>query len=122
SDYLGDRTELAIVTRAELAERLRRALRPAVLDVRPVAEFVAGHVPGAMSVPPERLDSTLRRLSSDDDVVAYCRVPFCFYATDAVRELRRRGYRADRLEDGFPEWRRAGLPVAVGHPSGEVTP
>jgi rhodanese-related sulfurtransferase len=122
SDYLGDRAELEIVTRAELAERLRSSPRPAVLDVRPVAEFVAGHVPGAVSVPPERLDSTLRRLSGDEDVVAYCRGPFCVYADDAVRELRRRGYRAARLEDGFPEWRRAGLPVAVGHPSGGVTP
>jgi rhodanese-related sulfurtransferase len=114
ADYLGDRAQLEVVTRAELAERLRTGPRPVVLDVRPAAEFVAGHVPGAVSVPPERLEATVRRLPTDDDVVAYCRGPFCVYADDAVRALHRRGRRAARLEDGFPEWRRAGLPVAVG--------
>jgi rhodanese-related sulfurtransferase/predicted transcriptional regulator len=121
ADYLGDRTELEVVTRAELAERLRSGPRLVVLDVRPAAEFVAGHVPGAVSVPPEEVDAIVRRLPSDDDVVAYCRGPFCVYADDAVRALRRRGRRAARLEDGFPEWRRAGLPVAVGDGT-EVSP
>jgi rhodanese-related sulfurtransferase len=114
ADYLGDRSELQMVTRAELAERLRREPRPVVLDVRPAAEFLAGHVPGAVSVPPNELAGRVRRLPKDSDVVAYCRGPFCIYADDAVRALRRRGLRAVRLVDGFPEWRRAGLPVAVG--------
>ena len=119
--YLGDRSDLQTVTRAELAERLRRAPPPVVLDVRPVSEFLAGHVPGAVSVPPDELSGTVRRLSKDSDVVAYCRGPFCIYADDAVRALRQRGYPAARLEDGFPEWRRAGLPVAVGNePTSEV--
>lgn len=120
ADYLGDRSELRTVTRAELAERLRHEPRPVVLDVRPAAEFLAGHVPGAVSVPPDELAGMVLRLPKDGDVVAYCRGPFCIYADDAVRALRRRGLRAVRLEDGFPEWRRAGLPIAVG--DGEPEP
>ena len=113
ADYLGDRQELEVITRAELAERLRRRPPPLVLDVRPVAEFVAGHVPGAVSVPPDQLRGTVARLPTGSDVVAYCRGPFCIYADDAVRALREQGHRAVRMEDGFPEWRRAGFPVAV---------
>jgi rhodanese-related sulfurtransferase len=113
-DYLGDRSGLETITRGELAERLERDPPPLVLDVRPAAEFLAGHVPAAVSTPPDELATRLRRLPRGNDVVAYCRGPFCVYADDAVRALRRRGRRAARLEDGFPEWRRAGLPVAVG--------
>jgi rhodanese-related sulfurtransferase/DNA-binding MarR family transcriptional regulator len=114
SDYLGDRAELASITRPELAERLGGDPPPLVLDVRPAAEFLAGHVPTAISLPPAELADRLRRLPKGSDIVAYCRGPFCVYADDAVRALRQRGVRAWRLEDGFPEWRRAGLPVAVG--------
>jgi len=113
-EYLGDRSELETITRAELAGRMRRQPRPVVLDVRPAAEFEAGHVPGAVSVPPNEVAGTVNRLPNGSDVVAYCRGPFCIYADDAVRALRRQGHRAVRLEDGFPEWRRAGLPIAVG--------
>jgi rhodanese-related sulfurtransferase len=116
-DYLGDRSELETMTRADLAERLERDPPPLVLDVRPAAEFLAGHIPGAVSVPPDQLAepaAVVRRLPRADDVVAYCRGSFCVFADDAVRALRERGRRAVRLEDGFPEWRRAGLPVAVG--------
>jgi rhodanese-related sulfurtransferase/DNA-binding MarR family transcriptional regulator len=111
--YLGDREELDASTREQLATRLRRG-DVVVLDVRPEPEFRAGHVAGAASVPVGELRRRLRTLPKDADVVAYCRGPYCVYADDAVRELRRRGFRARRLEDGFPEWRRAGLPVAVG--------
>jgi rhodanese-related sulfurtransferase len=114
ADYLGDRTPLETVTRAELAERLGTADPPVVLDVRPIEEYLAGHIPGAVSTPPDGLHRRLRRLSPASEVVAYCRGPFCAYADDALRVLRRRRVRAQRLEDGFPEWRRAGLPVAVG--------
>ena len=113
-DYLGDRTGLETITRGELAERLERDPPPLVLDVRPAAEFLTGHVPGAVSVPPDELATRVRRLPIDADVVAYCRGAFCVYADDAVRVLCKDGRRAARLEDGFPEWRRAGLPVAVG--------
>ena len=84
-----------------------------MLDVRPSAEFEAGHIPGARSVPVGEL-RRLRSLSKDTEIVAYCRGPYCVYADEAVRQLRRRGFTARRLEDGYPEWKRAGLPVAAG--------
>jgi rhodanese-related sulfurtransferase/predicted transcriptional regulator len=112
--YLGARDELATVTRDELQARLSRG-EVVVLDVRPPAEFAAGHLPGAVSVPPDRLDAALSdllvTLPDDRDVVAYCRGPFCAYADDAVRWLRDHGREAVRLEDGLPEWRLAGGPV-----------
>lgn len=111
--YLGDRGGLEMVTRDELAGRLA-AGEVILLDVRPEPEFRAGHIPGARSVPLPRLRDLLAQLPPDAAVVAYCRGPYCVYADEAVRRLRRKGYRAWRLEDGFPEWRRAGLPVAVG--------
>ncbi len=110
--YVGDRAGLEPVTRRELEARLR-AGDTVVLDVRPSAEFEAGHIPGARSVPVGEL-RRLRSLSKDIEVVAYCRGPFCVYADEAVRQLRRRGFDARRLEDGFPEWKRAGLPIAAG--------
>jgi rhodanese-related sulfurtransferase len=112
-DYLGDRDALEAISRKELAARLRRG-DLVVLDVRPEAEFRAGHIAGARSVPVTELRRKLRALPKDVDVVAYCRGPYCVYADDAVRELKRRGYRARRLEDGFPEWKQGGLPVAAG--------
>jgi rhodanese-related sulfurtransferase/DNA-binding HxlR family transcriptional regulator len=110
--YVGDRSGLEPVTRGELEERLR-AGDTVVLDVRPVAEFEAGHIAGARSVPVGEL-RRLRSLSKDIEIVAYCRGPFCVYADDAVRQLRRRGFNARRLEDGYPEWKRAGLPIVAG--------
>jgi rhodanese-related sulfurtransferase len=111
--YLGDRGELRTVDRRELAG-LVEAGAVVVLDVRPSAEYAAGHIPGARSVPPDEVQRHLGDLSADTEIVAYCRGPYCVYADEAVRELSRHGLRARRLEDGFPEWRRAGLPVAVG--------
>jgi rhodanese-related sulfurtransferase len=111
--YLGDRDGVEEIDRTELAARLgRREL--VLLDVRPDAEFRAGHIAGARSVPVGELRRHLRVLPKDAEIVAYCRGPFCVYADDAVRELNRRGFRARRLTDGFPEWKRAGLPVAAG--------
>ena len=111
--YLGERDGIEVVDRTELASRLKRR-QVIVLDVRPAEEYAAGHIAGARSVPIAELRRQLRALPKDADVVAYCRGPYCVYADDAVRELNRRGFRARRLIDGFPEWRRAGLPVAVG--------
>jgi rhodanese-related sulfurtransferase len=113
SAYLGDRDGIEVIDRTELAVRLKRG-EVVVLDVRPEAEYLAGHVAGARSVPVAELRRHLRALPKDAEVVAYCRGPYCVYADEAVRELGRRGFRARRLTDGFPEWKRAGLPVAVG--------
>jgi len=112
ADYLGDRSALELVTRDELRRRLR-AGDVVVLDVRPEREFRSGHIRGAVSLPVTELGRRLREIPKDRAVVAYCRGPYCVYADDAVRTLRRRGYRAARLEDGFPEWAAAGLPVAA---------
>ena len=111
--YLGERDGVDVVDRTELAARLKRR-EVMVLDVRPAQEYAAGHIAGARSVPISELRRHLRALPEDSDVVAYCRGPYCVYADDAVRELNRKGFRARRLIDGFPEWKRAGLPVAVG--------
>ncbi|TFV91112.1 metalloregulator ArsR/SmtB family transcription factor [Blastococcus sp. CT_GayMR16] len=111
--YLGDRSELRTVDRAELAALVADG-EVIVIDVRPAPEYAAGHIPGAWSVPPEEVQRYLSELPTGREVVAYCRGPYCVYADDAVRELTRHGFRARRLEDGFPEWKRAGLPVAAG--------
>ena len=116
--YLGDRDSLEAISREELADRLEHG-NLIVLDVRPEAEYRAGHITGARSVPIGQLRRGLRALPKGGEVVAYCRGPYCVYADDAVRELCRRGYRARRLVDGFPEWKRAGLSVAQGPESNE---
>jgi rhodanese-related sulfurtransferase/DNA-binding MarR family transcriptional regulator len=108
--YLGDRAGLETISRQDLRDRLERG-DVVVVDVRPTVEYAAGHVPGAVSVPPDRLEERLEALPGDRDVVAYCRGPYCVYADDAVRRLVAGGRRALRLEDGLPEWRAAGLPV-----------
>jgi rhodanese-related sulfurtransferase/DNA-binding transcriptional ArsR family regulator len=109
--YLGDRSRLEQIGRAELAERIATG-QVVIIDVRPAAEFAAGHIAGARSIPIDELAANVKALPTDVEVVAYCRGPYCVYADDAVRLLRRRGRAARRLEDGFPEWQRAELPVA----------
>ncbi|MHB1510925.1 MAG: ArsR/SmtB family transcription factor [Acidimicrobiales bacterium] len=101
------------VTRAELLERAR-AGAVVVLDVRPAEEYAAGHIPGAVSLPLEHLEARLDELDPEIEVVAYCRGPLCLLAPEAVATLRARGMQARCLEDGLPEWRGAGLPVAAG--------
>lgn len=111
--YLGDRDQLEQISRDELARRLDEG-GVVVIDVRPEAEYASGHIAGARSIPIERLARQLRRLPDGVEVVAYCRGPYCVFADDAVRLLRRRGRTARRLEDGYPEWRRAELPIEIG--------
>ncbi|HHI76752.1 MAG TPA: metalloregulator ArsR/SmtB family transcription factor [Gammaproteobacteria bacterium] len=108
--YLLSRDQLEPVARDELLERVHQGL-VTVLDVRPPEEYRAGHVPGAVNVPLEMLESQLAALSPDQEIVAYCRGPHCILAFEAVARLRELGYQASRLEDGFPEWQQAGLPV-----------
>jgi rhodanese-related sulfurtransferase/DNA-binding HxlR family transcriptional regulator len=109
-DYLGDRGGVEQLSADELARRLERG-DVVVLDVRPEAEFRAGHIAGARSAPLPALDKLAETLPKRRELVAYCRGPYCVYADDAVRLLRRRGLAARRLDVGYPEWRRAGLPV-----------
>lgn len=110
--YLGAGDDIEPMRRDELVRRLRRR-DVMVLDIRPAPEFAAGHIRGARSIPPTEVHKRLRDLPDDVEFVAYCRGPFCVYADDAVRTLRSLGKSARRLEDGFPEWRRSGLPVAT---------
>jgi rhodanese-related sulfurtransferase len=112
-DYLGDRGDVEQVSAETLAEMLSRG-DVVVLDVRPEAEYQAGHIAGARSLPIWDVEARLEELAGRGDVIAYCRGPYCVYADDAVRILRARGVDARRLDVGFPEWRRAGHPVAVG--------
>ena len=112
-DYFLARDSLETVSRDELMERVSRG-DVIVLDVRPREEFVQGHIAGAVSVPLAELEEHLRDLRGDVEIVAYCRGPYCVLAPQAVELLRRHDFRARRLEDGMPEWRLAGLPVAAG--------
>jgi rhodanese-related sulfurtransferase len=113
-EYLGERDGVEQLSAAELEERLVRG-DVVVLDVRPEAEYRAGHIAGARSAPLPALESMAEGLPRRREIVAYCRGPYCVYADDAVRLLRERGLRARRLDVGFPEWRRAGRPIeAVG--------
>jgi len=103
--YLGDDVET--IGRAELIERLRRG-DVVLVDVRPAEEYAAGHIEGARSIPIDELESRLAELPADREIVAYCRGPFCAYAHEAVRTMRATGRRAQRLEEGWPEWQLAG--------------
>jgi rhodanese-related sulfurtransferase len=108
--YLTVKDELEPIPRQELLERARQGT-VTVLDVRPSEEYASGHVPGAVNVSLRDLEHWLKELPHNQEIVAYCRGPHCVLAFEAVAKLREMGFQARRLEDGFPEWREAGLPV-----------
>jgi rhodanese-related sulfurtransferase len=109
-NYFADREELEAVDKEELL-RLMADEAVTLIDVRPELEFEQGHISSARSVPVENLKRRLAELPRDLEVVAYCRGPYCVYSDEAVRLLHRHGFRARRLDEGFPEWRAAGYPV-----------
>ena len=111
--YFYDRDSLEPVSREELLKR-SRAGAVTILDVRPEDEFALGHLPNAVNIPLRGLESRLSELNRKQEVVAYCRGPYCVLSFEAVAALRKRGFKARRLEDGLPEWRAAGLPIIVG--------
>ena len=108
--YFERRDDLEPVSRKELLTRLRKK-SVTVLDVRPEDEFALGHLPGALNIPLRALKARLSQLDRSQEVVAYCRGPYCVMSYEAVATLRALGFKARRLEDGLPEWRAAGLPV-----------
>ncbi len=108
--YFRARDSLEPITREELTARMKDGL-VTVLDVRPEDEFEAGHLPHAINTPLRELAERLRNLPKDREIVAYCRGHYCVFAFEAVAMLRENGFKARRLEDGFPEWKAAGLPV-----------
>ena len=115
--FLHRQDDLQPVSLAELRRRLRDG-SATVIDVRPRDEYEAGHIPGALSIPVNALKRRLNGLPKSREVIAYCRGPYCVYSLDAVRVLRKNGYRARRADDGLPGWRMARLPVASGADTG----
>ena len=111
--YLTAKDDLEPVAAKELLARVRKGL-VTVLDVRPAEEYQAGHLPGAVNIPLSELEGRLSKLPKSKEVVAYCRGPYCVLAYEAVALLRRRGFKARRLDSGYPEWRAEGLPVVTG--------
>ena len=98
------------VKRDELVRMLKKG-EAMVIDVRPESEFRAGHIAGAVNIPIDTLPQRLKTLSPEQEIVAYCRGPYCLFAIEAIEQLRKQGLRARRLEDGFPEWKAERLPV-----------
>lgn len=108
--YLSVKDDLEPLPREELLGRVRDGL-VTVLDVRPEEEYAAGHIAGAVNVPLPELERYLKDVNPQQEIVAYCRGPHCLLAFDAVAHLRKKGLKARRLKDGFPEWKTAGLPI-----------
>ncbi len=111
--FLQDRRLLQPIGASELLQRLIED-NVILLDVRPVEEYAAGHLPHALSIPVDELPARLPELPQEKEIVAYCRGPYCVFADEAVALLRRNGYNARRLEQGLPDWRALGLPVESG--------
>ncbi|MDH3326384.1 MAG: metalloregulator ArsR/SmtB family transcription factor [Gammaproteobacteria bacterium] len=109
-DYLTVKDSLEAIPSDELVERARQGMIT-VLDVRPIEEYEAGHLPGAVNIPLSELENKLATLDKTKEIVAYCRGPHCVLAFDAVEQLRARGLKARRLDGGYPEWKLKGLPT-----------
>ncbi|MBF0292427.1 MAG: metalloregulator ArsR/SmtB family transcription factor [Nitrospinae bacterium] len=110
NSYLKVKDSLEPVEADDLLQRIKDGL-VIVLDVRPPDEFAAGHVPGSINVPVKELEKQIKKLDHKKEIVAYCRGPYCVLSYDTVAILRNKGFKARRLKDGMPEWKRAGLPV-----------
>ena len=118
-EHFSSRNDAEAVPMTELLKRAR-SRQVVVLDTRPASEYIAGHIPGAISVPVDDLNRRIQHLAKGKEYVAYCRGPYCVYADRAVELLKAKGRRALRLRDGFPEWRAAGLPVISGSQPGAL--
>jgi rhodanese-related sulfurtransferase/DNA-binding transcriptional ArsR family regulator len=108
--YFEQRGALETVDGDELVRRVR-AGEVTVLDVRPAEEYRAGHIPGAISIPVSELKTRLKQLPKNREIVAYCRGPYCVMAVEAVELLRKKGFKAQRLEQGVVDWRARGWRV-----------
>jgi len=110
TSYFHKRDSMEALSHQELVRRMEEGT-VTVLDVRPENEFEMAHIPGAINVPVKQLSDRMSELSSDQEIVAYCRGPYCVFAFEAVATLRKNGFKAKRLEDGYPEWKAKGLPI-----------
>lgn len=108
---IGDIDGVELLTKEELAKRIRRKDDLLVLDVRPEQEYAAGHVPGAVSIPVAELKRRLKELPKNKEIVAYCRGSFCAFAPEAARYLEKKGFHTSVLDAGLPDWKAAGLPI-----------
>jgi len=108
--YASHKDDLEPISAQELLKRSRNN-EITVLDIRPEEEFYAGHLPNAINIPPNEILQRINNIDNDKDIVAYCRGPYCLFSYNAVEALRSKGFKAQRLEDGFPEWKAAGHPV-----------
>jgi rhodanese-related sulfurtransferase len=111
--FLDGKEDMEPVDREDLLHRVKNG-SVTVLDVRPESEYHAGHIPGALSVPLEHLEELISKLPKDQEIVAYCRGPYCVLAVQAVEMLREKGFRAVRLEEGIQDWRAMGHSVSEG--------
>jgi len=111
--FVQNRDDLEPVTREALLEKLGSE-EMVLLDARPEDEYIAGHLPGAISIDPKELAERLSELPKEKTIIAYCRGPYCMFSFDAVELLRAKGYTALRLQDGFPEWKAENLPIETG--------
>ncbi len=110
ASYFGDRANMDAISFDELRARLRDDT-VILVDVRPALEYAAGHIAGAISIPYDEIESRLREIPKNKEVVAYCRGPYCVFAHQAVAALIQKRRKARRLKAGFPEWKIARLPV-----------
>ncbi|RUM86726.1 MAG: rhodanese [Candidatus Thioglobus sp.] len=108
--YLDKKDDLEAIDASELIERTRHN-EVTVLDIRPVEEFNAGHIPNAINIPPDEITKRIKQINNNKDIVAYCRGPYCLFAYDAIQALRKNGFNAQRLKNGYPEWKAAGHPT-----------
>lgn len=108
--YLDKKDDLEAIGALELIERTKHN-EVTVLDIRPVEEFNAGHIPNAINIPPDEIAKRISQINNNKGVVAYCRGPYCLFAYDAIQALRKNGFKAQRLENGYPEWKAAGHPI-----------
>jgi rhodanese-related sulfurtransferase/DNA-binding transcriptional ArsR family regulator len=119
--FFGDRNSMDAIGFDELKARMK-AGSVILVDVRPEEEYVAGHIAGAISIPHNELEDRLRELPKDQEVVAYCRGPYCVFADQAVATLKGKRRKALRLDGGLPEWKNAGLKVESGSPQAGPPP
>lgn len=108
--YLSNRSELEPLTLNELFTRLHDP-ELVILDVRPQLEYKQGHIPGARSIPIEELENRLSELPKEQEIVAYCRGPYCVFADEAVELLSKQGHQVRRMQEGYPDWMLANLPT-----------
>ncbi len=117
--YLTVKDSLEPLSARDLLERVHENT-VTIIDVRPTEEFASGHLPGAINVPLCELEKRLKDLPDNQEIIAYCRGPYCMLSFEAVSKLREKGYKTRRLENGYPEWKRAGFPIEV-NPSAHLS-